>query len=59
MKPSTPIARSYTIYTYDRGNWRARNVQVKPATRPCTHEGPCRFPFKKCDGGICYAVDTD
>ena len=56
----------FRVWRYSRGGWtldgtplKGQPAEVLEAERRlaeqrnrCTHAGPCRFPFKQCDGGM-------
>lgn len=69
MKKPEPTY-SVNTWTRTRNGWRS-GTAISGLTRAsaqkiaaeqqseCSHEGPCRFPFKQCDGGICVEISTD
>lgn len=45
----------FTVLSFPQGRERrAPPVDTQPTQTPCSHAGPCRFPFRQCDGGPSY-----
>ncbi len=61
---------SVTTWSLHRGAWRKGKtvsgmsladaaMYVLELQTPCTHPGPCVFPFKSCDGGTSLSIEKE
>ena len=65
-----PTLYSVTQWSLHHGAWRKgatrsgmsladAAMHVLELQTPCTHPGPCVFPFKSCDGGTTLSVEKE
>lgn len=49
----------FTVYRLHRGAWTVdgKPMEQKPVQKKCSHNGPCSFPFKGCDGGVTFSTE--
>jgi hypothetical protein len=68
MKPAA-VRHAVTPVSRTRNGWRLGTPALFPSRAaalegaaavqaPCSHPGPCTFPFKKCDGGQGFFLET-